>query len=169
MSVDRREFLQKSGAVVTGGLLADLGIFEEAEGAAAGSDRRPNIVLILVDEMRFPSVFPDSITTPEQFLARYLPNLFYLWQGEVRELLQRRQRMQSCACDDPYRSVPASAVAAGDADAGGLAVVAAGLSDVREAAAPARVSNPVHREMAPFRMRRRKAPLATARAMDSRG
>ncbi len=82
--MDRREFLKKSGGVVAGGLLADLGVFEQAAGAAAGSGRRPNIILILVDEMRFPSVFPGSVATPEQFLAQYMPNLFYLWQRGVK-------------------------------------------------------------------------------------
>ena len=82
--MDRREFLEQSGAVVAGGLLADLGIFEQAAGAVVRNDRRPNIILILVDEMRFPSVFPDSIITPAQFLAQYMPNLFYLWQHGVK-------------------------------------------------------------------------------------
>ncbi len=82
--MDRREFLQKGGAVVAGGLLADLGVFEQAAGAAARSDRRPNIMVILVDEMRFPSVFPGGITTPEEYLQQYMPNLFYLWQRGVK-------------------------------------------------------------------------------------
>ncbi|HWD77097.1 MAG TPA: sulfatase-like hydrolase/transferase [Solirubrobacteraceae bacterium] len=82
--MDRREFLKKSGAVVAGGLLADLGAFEQAPDAAASSDRRPNMLVILVDEMRFPSMFPDGITTSEQFLAQYMPNLFYLWQRGVK-------------------------------------------------------------------------------------
>ncbi|MBV9197382.1 MAG: sulfatase-like hydrolase/transferase [Solirubrobacterales bacterium] len=82
--MDRRDFLKQSGGVVAGGLLADLGIMEQAAGAAAKSDRRPNIILILVDEMRFPSVFPGGIRTPEQFLARYMPNLFELWRHGVK-------------------------------------------------------------------------------------
>lgn len=82
--MDRRDFLKKSGTAVAGGLLADLGIFEQTAGAAGRSQSRPNIVLILVDEMRFPSVFPGTIATPEGFLARYMPNLFYLWQRGVK-------------------------------------------------------------------------------------
>ena len=83
--MDRREFLKKSGGVVAGGLLADLGILEHAAGAATKSHhRQPNIVVILVDEMRFPSVFPRSITTPEQYLENYMPNLFHLWQLGVK-------------------------------------------------------------------------------------
>ena len=82
--MDRREFLQKGGAVVAGGLLADLGILEQAAGAARRTDSRPNIVFILVDEMRFPSVFPVGVNTPAEFLRRYMPNVFYLWQHGVK-------------------------------------------------------------------------------------
>jgi uncharacterized sulfatase len=82
--MDRREFLQKGGAVVAGGLLANLGVFEEPASAASRRDRRPNVILILVDEMRFPSVFPGTIRTPEQYLKQYMPNLHYLWQRGVK-------------------------------------------------------------------------------------
>jgi arylsulfatase A-like enzyme len=40
--------------------------------------------LVLVDEMRFPSVFPGSMTNPEQFVSQYMPSLFHLWQHGVR-------------------------------------------------------------------------------------
>ena len=58
--MDRRQFLKQGGAVVAGGLLADLGIFEQAAGAARRTHRQPNIVFILVDEMRFPTVSPPA-------------------------------------------------------------------------------------------------------------
>lgn len=82
--MDRRDFLTKSGAVVAGGLLADLGIVEQAAGAARRATARPNIVLILVDEMRFPTVFPAGTHTPGEFLRRFMPNVFYLWQHGVK-------------------------------------------------------------------------------------
>jgi len=82
--MDRRDFLKKSGAAVAGGALADLGIFEQAAGAATKIERRPNIVFILVDEMRFPTVFPQGVSTPEQFLAQYMPNVFELWRHGVK-------------------------------------------------------------------------------------
>ena len=82
--MDRRDFLKKSGAVVAGGLVAELGILEQAASAAAKIERRPNIVFILVDEMRFPTVFPQGVSTPEQFLARYMPNVFELWRHGVK-------------------------------------------------------------------------------------
>ena len=83
--MDRREFLQRSGAVAAGGMLASLGIFEQAAAAAAAAQpgQRPNIVFILVDEMRFPTAFPAGISTPEQYIQRYMPNLAELWKRGV--------------------------------------------------------------------------------------
>ena len=81
--MDRREFLKRTGAVATGGMLANLGIFDQAARAAAQPGRRPNIVFILVDEMRFPTAFPAGISTPEQYLQRYMPNLAELWKRGV--------------------------------------------------------------------------------------
>ena len=34
--------------------------------------------------MRFPSVFPAGVNTPAEFLRRFMPNLFYLWQHGVK-------------------------------------------------------------------------------------
>jgi arylsulfatase A-like enzyme len=84
--MDRRQFLKKSGGVVVGGILADLEIFDQAAAAAASrkTHGQPNIVFILVDEMRFPSVFPAGVHTPDEFLRRFMPNLFYLWQHGVK-------------------------------------------------------------------------------------
>lgn len=82
--MDRREFLKKSGGVVAGGILADLGICEQAAAASRKTHGQPNIVFILVDEMRFPSVFPAGVHTPEEFLRRFMPNVFYLWQHGVK-------------------------------------------------------------------------------------
>jgi uncharacterized sulfatase len=82
--MDRRDFLKGSGAVLAGGMLADLGLFETAASAAAKPDRRPNIVFILCDEMRFPTVFPTGISGPEQFLRRFMPNVHELWRHGVR-------------------------------------------------------------------------------------
>ena len=81
--MDRREFLQRTGAVAASGMLASLGIFDKAAAAAAQPGKRPNIVFILVDEMRFPTAFPAGISTPEQYLQRYMPNLAELWKRGV--------------------------------------------------------------------------------------
>jgi len=82
--MDRRDFLKKGGAVVAGGMLADFGIFDRAASAAAKIDQRPNIVVILVDEMRFPTAFPQGVHTPEQFLGQFMPNVHELWTRGVK-------------------------------------------------------------------------------------
>jgi arylsulfatase A-like enzyme len=82
--MDRRDFLKKGGAVLAGGVLADMGIFEHAAGAAVKIDRKPNIVFILVDEMRFPRVFPNGVGSPEEFLSQFMPNVYQLWLHGVK-------------------------------------------------------------------------------------
>jgi arylsulfatase A-like enzyme len=82
--MDRREFLKRGGVALAGGVLAEAGVFERAADAAAGTGSRPNIVFILVDEMRFPRVFPAGVRTPEAFLRRYMPNVHELWRHGVK-------------------------------------------------------------------------------------
>jgi arylsulfatase A-like enzyme len=82
--MDRREFLKRGGAVAAGGALAQFGWFEQAASAASARGGRPNIVFILVDEMRFPTVFPNLVHSPGEFLRRYMPNLFELWRHGVK-------------------------------------------------------------------------------------
>jgi arylsulfatase A-like enzyme len=82
--MNRRDFLKTSGAVVAGGMLADLGLVESAASAGAKLDQRPNIVFILCDEMRFPSVFPTGVHSPQDFLRRFMPNVFELWRHGVK-------------------------------------------------------------------------------------
>lgn len=86
--VDRRRFLKSAGAVAVGGVLADLGLFDEMAGGASGlggsRTRRPNIIVLMVDEMRFPSVFPEGVRSPEQFLTKFMPNLYELWRHGVK-------------------------------------------------------------------------------------
>src|SRR5690348_651612 len=83
--MERREFLTSMGAVTVGGALADLGLFDRvARAASAGDAPPPNIVFLLVDEMRIPSVFPQGITTREQFLQTFMPNTYELWQHGVK-------------------------------------------------------------------------------------
>ncbi|HWD74821.1 MAG TPA: sulfatase-like hydrolase/transferase [Solirubrobacteraceae bacterium] len=82
--MNRRDFLKKGGAVVAGGMLGELGILERAASAASKTERRPNIVFILVDEMRFPSVFPQGVNSAGQFLRRFMPNVYELWRHGVK-------------------------------------------------------------------------------------
>jgi hypothetical protein len=44
----------------------------------------PNILFILVDELRYPTVFPGDIESPGQFLSRFMPNVHKLWERGVK-------------------------------------------------------------------------------------
>ena len=78
----RRDFLKSTGAV-TGGMLAGLGT-TKAQNSNAVPGPQPNILFILVDELRYPTVFPAGISDPGQFLAKFMPNLYKLWQAGVK-------------------------------------------------------------------------------------
>jgi arylsulfatase A-like enzyme len=81
----RRDFL-KSTTAVAGGVFSGLNK-ASAEGIA---ERRPvpgdkpNILFILVDELRYPTEFPDDIKTPQQFLKRFMPHVHSLWTRGVK-------------------------------------------------------------------------------------
>jgi arylsulfatase A-like enzyme len=45
---------------------------------------KPNILLVLVDELRFPSVFPEGVTDVAGFLQKFMPNVHRLWQRGVK-------------------------------------------------------------------------------------
>jgi len=45
---------------------------------------RPNIILITVDELRFPTAFPDGVHSADEFLAKFMPNLHKLWTRGVK-------------------------------------------------------------------------------------
>jgi hypothetical protein len=44
------------------------------ENHGPGTAARPNILFILVDELRFPSVFPRVVNNVGEFLHRFMPN-----------------------------------------------------------------------------------------------
>jgi hypothetical protein len=78
--MERRDFLRTAGLAATGALAGSAGA--RAEDPASGPP--PNILFILVDELRFPSVFPAGITDVDGFLARFMPNLHGLWRKGVK-------------------------------------------------------------------------------------
>jgi arylsulfatase A-like enzyme len=80
----RRDFL-KSTAAVTGGIFTGLHTSAAQHGASSVPGPQPNILFILVDELRYPTVFPADMNTPDDFLANYMPNVYKkLWQNGVK-------------------------------------------------------------------------------------
>ena len=84
MSITRRELIT---AAVVGAAGAAVAGASAAPAVAAPRDpnrRRPNIILIMVDEMRYPQHFPAGIATAEDWLAAFMPNLHRLWERGVK-------------------------------------------------------------------------------------
>ncbi|WP_431269635.1 sulfatase-like hydrolase/transferase [Dankookia sp. P2] len=78
--MERRDFLRSAGIAATGALAGAA----EASARAPEPGPQPNILFILVDELRFPSVFPAGIDDVDGFLARFMPNLHGLWRKGVK-------------------------------------------------------------------------------------
>ena len=79
--MDRRDFLKKASA---GGVGLALSRPMNAIANSAGINRRPNILFILVDQLRYPSVFPASVTNVNQFLKQFMPQTHKLWKRGVK-------------------------------------------------------------------------------------
>ncbi len=78
--MERKTFVQSTVA----GLLTGLGLGETSMAAAPNSKKQPNILYILVDQLRFPKVFPEGIHSAADFLKHFMPNTYALWQYGVK-------------------------------------------------------------------------------------
>ena len=77
----RRDFLKSSATVAGASIASRLGFAKRT----TESGPQPNILFILVDELRWPSVFPVGIHTPEQYFRRFMPNLYkHIWKRGVK-------------------------------------------------------------------------------------
>src|SRR4051812_33237579 len=83
----KRRDLIKSTAAVSAGALAGLGQAARPDAAEPDAAKRqsPNILFVLVDELRFPTVFPAGVRDADQFFAKFMPNLHKrLWTQGVK-------------------------------------------------------------------------------------
>jgi arylsulfatase A-like enzyme len=84
----RRDFLKSSAALTGGGLISSLGLNKMSAQSApyrnAVGGSKPNILFILVDELRYPSVFPQGIKNAGQFFKAFMPNVHRLWKRGVK-------------------------------------------------------------------------------------
>ncbi len=89
--MDRRTFVRGAAAASAGSFAFGPGLFDggrasakgfQADGSVQGAS--PNILVIKVDQLRFPSVFPSGIDSPDEFLKQVMPNLYQLWQNGVK-------------------------------------------------------------------------------------
>ncbi|HVT49154.1 MAG TPA: sulfatase-like hydrolase/transferase [Vicinamibacterales bacterium] len=77
--MDRRDFLKKASAAGIG-----LALPQTADEAEARDVKPPNILFIMIDQMRFPSVYPQGVHNTAQFLARFMPHTYSLWKSGVK-------------------------------------------------------------------------------------
>lgn len=85
--MNRRDFLKSTAAVTGGGIIT--GLRKATAQSGADSDPvpgpQPNILFILVDELRYPTVFPNQIKEPGEFLARFMKNVHKrIWRPGVK-------------------------------------------------------------------------------------
>ena len=81
----RRDFVKSAGAMCGASLLEGTGVSQLlGQTSEAVSGPQPNILFILVDELRFPSEFPAGINNVEGFLKKFMPNLYSLWEQGVK-------------------------------------------------------------------------------------
>ena len=91
----RRDFI-KTGATVTGGIVSGLDKVVAQSSSAPVSGPQPNILFILVDELRWPTVFPKGANNVESYFKKFMPNLYNnLWKKGVKF---SNYNTAACAC-----------------------------------------------------------------------
>jgi hypothetical protein len=150
----RRDFLKSSATVSSGAIFS--GVTRGAANDKAVSGEKPNILFILVDELRFPTVFPNKIKTPGEFLAKHMPHVSRLWERGVKF---GNYHTAANACTRSHRNRPLLTTDLADDDARlpapsqpvastHTAKPQSELSHFWQTASPGRQSNAVRREVA---------------------
>lgn len=88
--MERREFLQAFAASAALSLTG-CGASTQTQGnSLAGQVNpsgvvQPHLILVMVDQLRYPVHFPAGVSTPEQYIERFMPNLHrHLWRDGVK-------------------------------------------------------------------------------------
>ncbi|MEI7566052.1 MAG: sulfatase-like hydrolase/transferase [Burkholderiaceae bacterium] len=86
--ISRRDLLKASAAlsasVVVSGCGGGSTAAPEQTSQPPGQTSRPNVLFILVDQMRFPKFFPSGINSADDFIKTYMPNTYTLWKRGVK-------------------------------------------------------------------------------------
>ena len=94
----RRDLIKAAAAATAAATIPGCGGSSSSGGTTTTT---PNIVYILVDQMRYPQVFPSGITSADQFIQTFMPNLYTIWKSGVKFA---NNNIASAACG-PARSV----------------------------------------------------------------
>ena len=77
----RRDFLKSTAAVAGATVASRLGFAQ----STTEPGPKPNILFILVDELRWPTVFPIGVNSAEQYFRRFMPRVFeHIWEKGVK-------------------------------------------------------------------------------------
>lgn len=79
-SLSRRDLLKVSAAVTATTALSACG----GGSSSSQTTEQPNVLFILVDQMRFPKFFPVGVNSADEFIKKYMPNTYTLWKGGVK-------------------------------------------------------------------------------------
>lgn len=78
----RRDLLKASAAVsATAAISACSG---GSTSSSTNATNQPNVLFILVDQMRFPKFFPAGVESEDEFLKKFMPNTYSLWKSGVK-------------------------------------------------------------------------------------
>jgi hypothetical protein len=92
IDMKRRDFLKTTAAVAGASVATRLGFSQNV--TETGS--KPNAIFILVDELRWPTVFPIGVNSAEEYFKRFMPKLYqHVWQGGVKF---SNYHTAACAC-----------------------------------------------------------------------
>ncbi len=91
----RRDLLKTAAVITAAASIPGCGSSSSASGS------QPNILFILVDQMRYPQVFPTGINNADEFIQTFMPNLYSIWSQGVKF---SNNNIASASCG-PSRSV----------------------------------------------------------------
>ena len=102
----RRNFVKGlavgAGAAILGQGCGESSFPNPVSGLSGQTERPPNILFLMVDEMRYPVHFPNGVESADQYIARFMPNLYrHVWTQGVRF---NNHRIAAAACT-PSRGV----------------------------------------------------------------
>jgi uncharacterized sulfatase len=87
--MERREFLQAfaaSAALALSGCGNSVNFpFGQGSGSNPNTPTPPHLILVTVDQLRYPVHFPAGVNTPDEFMARFMPNTYrHIWRDGVK-------------------------------------------------------------------------------------
>jgi uncharacterized sulfatase len=91
----RRDLLKTAAVMTAAAAIPGCG------GSSSSASSQPNILFILVDQMRYPQVFPTGINNADEFIQTFMPNLYSIWNKGVKFA---NNNIASASCG-PSRSV----------------------------------------------------------------